>query len=71
VIGAVQLARCYGAEVTAVCGLINVEMVHSLGADRVIDYAREDIFKSGEKFDLLLGVNGNHLLTDYRRLLTS
>jgi NADPH:quinone reductase-like Zn-dependent oxidoreductase len=67
---AVQLARHYGAIVTAVCGPNNVELVRSLGADRVVDYLEEDIFKKGEVFDLILAVNGSQPLSVYRKTLT-
>lgn len=66
---AVQLAKYLGARVTAVCGANNVELVRSLGADRGVDYAREDVLRSGERFDLILGVNGNRSLLAYRRAL--
>jgi NADPH:quinone reductase-like Zn-dependent oxidoreductase len=67
---AVQLAKYYGTTVTGVCGTQNVELVRSLGADRVVDYTREDIITSGETFDLILGVNGYQPLNTYRRLLS-
>jgi len=66
---AVQLAKHFGAEVTAVCGTKNVELVRSLGADRVIDYTREDFAKSCERYDLLVAVNGNRSLPVYKRAL--
>lgn len=67
---AVQLAKYFGAEVTAVCSSNNADLVHSLGADLVIDYSKEDFTKSEMKYDLILGVNGNHRLTTYKRMLT-
>jgi NADPH:quinone reductase-like Zn-dependent oxidoreductase len=67
---AVQLAKILGAEVTAVCGAHNVELVKSLGADRVIDYSKETFVDKGEKYHLILGVNGSHSLFTYYLLLT-
>ncbi len=64
---AVQLAGALGARVTAVCGPHNVEMVSGLGAQRVLDYTREDFLDSGERYDLILVVNGSRPLSEYRR----
>ncbi len=67
---AVQLARYFGAEVTAVCSTGNVEMARALGAYHVIDYTQEDFTKSGRQYDLIVAVNGFHSIFDYRRALS-
>jgi len=66
---AVQLAKYFGAEVTAVCGPKNINIVRSIGADRVIDYSKEDFSIGGERYDLVLVVNGKESLFTYRRVM--
>ncbi|MEZ4865601.1 MAG: NAD(P)-dependent alcohol dehydrogenase [Caldilineaceae bacterium] len=66
---AVQIAKAFGAEVTAVCGPHNVEMVHTIGADQVIDYTQEDFTKPRRRYDLIAAVNGQQSMVNYRRAL--
>lgn len=66
---AIQLAKYFGAEVTAVCGEKNVQVAQSLGADYVIDYAKEDFAKSSKRYDLVIAVNGNRSSAAYMRAL--
>ena len=66
---AVQLAKYFGAEVTAVCSTRNLEQTSILGADNIIDYTQEDYTKSDKGYDLILAVNGNYSLFAYRRIL--
>ncbi|HEY6288468.1 MAG TPA: NAD(P)-dependent alcohol dehydrogenase, partial [Nitrospiraceae bacterium] len=66
---AVQIAKSFGAEVTAVCSTRNLDMARSIGADHVIDYTQEDFTKNGKRYDLILAVNGYHSISDYKRAL--
>jgi NADPH:quinone reductase-like Zn-dependent oxidoreductase len=67
---AVQIAKSFGAEVTAVCSTRNLDQARSLGADHVIDYTREDFTQNGQQYDLILAANGNRSLSAYKRALT-
>jgi NADPH:quinone reductase-like Zn-dependent oxidoreductase len=67
---AVQIAKSLGAEVTAVCGTHNVEIVRSLGADHVVDYTTTDFVDAGRRYDAILDNVGNRTLGDCRRVLT-
>jgi NADPH:quinone reductase-like Zn-dependent oxidoreductase len=66
---AVQIAKAFGAEVTAVCGPETAELARSLGADRVVDYSKENVARQDRCFDLILAVNGYRSIFEYRRML--
>lgn len=66
---AVQIAKAFGAEVTAVCSSKALDMALSLGADKVIDYTTEDFTKNANQYDVILDVAGNRSVRDYRRSL--
>jgi NADPH:quinone reductase-like Zn-dependent oxidoreductase len=66
---AVQIAAQMGAEVTGVCSAANLDTVQSLGATTVIDYAAKDFTASGDRYDVVLDVVGNHSLGDLRRCI--
>ena len=66
---AVQIAKSFGAEVTAVCSTKNVDTARSIGADHVIDYTREDFITNGQRYDLIIAANAHHSIFDYRRAL--
>ena len=65
-----QIAKALGAHITATCSAKNIEMARSLGADHVMDYARDDFTQMGEKYDLIVAVNGYRPLSAYQRALT-
>ena len=67
---AVQIAKSYGAEVTAVCSERNAEMVRSIGADHVINYKQENYTENGQQYDLIIDMIGNHSLSDNRKVLS-
>ena len=67
---AVQIAKSFGAEVTAVCSTGKVDTATSIGADHIIDYTREDFTKSGERYDLILAANARNSIFAYMRALT-
>jgi NADPH:quinone reductase-like Zn-dependent oxidoreductase len=66
---AVQIAKVFGAHVTGVCSTRNVEMVRSIGAERVFDYAKEDFTKSRQRYDVIFDLVNNHSLSACRRVL--
>lgn len=68
---AVQIAKAFGANVTGVCSTGNVEMVKSIGADRVIDYTKEDFFTGLDKYDAVVQTAGNYTLKQLRTALES
>jgi NADPH:quinone reductase-like Zn-dependent oxidoreductase len=67
---AVQIAKAYGAEVTGVCSTTKMGMVLAIGADRVVDYTREDFLDGEHRYDAILDIGGNSRLSDLRRALT-
>ncbi|MFO7573023.1 MAG: NAD(P)-dependent alcohol dehydrogenase [Gaiellaceae bacterium] len=66
---AVQIAKALGGEVTAVCSTHNVEIARSLGADRVVDYTREDVTRDETRYDVLVDIAGTRPFTQLRRIL--
>ncbi len=67
---AVQLAKAMGAVVTGVCSARNVELVRSLGADHVIDYARDDVLAGTARYDVVFDLVGNHSVGEFRQVMT-
>src|SRR5690349_9400283 len=66
---AVQIAKAFGAEVTAVCSTRNVDLVKSIGADHVIDYTKEDFTKTDHRYDMIYDLVGNHGFSERRKIL--
>ena len=66
---AIQLARQFGAQVTAVCSGRNAALVRSLGADQVIDYTRQDVTRGLQRYDLIIDTVGTHTISEFRRVL--
>ncbi len=68
---AVQIAKAFGTQVTAVCSTRNVDVVRSIGADHVLDYTKDDFARDGQRYDVILAANGDRSIWDYRRALTA
>jgi NADPH:quinone reductase-like Zn-dependent oxidoreductase len=68
---AVQLAKYYGAEVTGVCSTRNMNQTLAIGADHVMDYTKDDYLNGSNRYNLILGINGNYPLSAYKRCLTA
>lgn len=67
---AVQIAKSFGAEVTAVCSTRNADLLRSIGADHVVDYTVEDFASGGQRYDVVFDLVANRSLADLRRVLT-
>lgn len=67
---AVQIAKSFGAEVSAVCSTGKMDVVRSIGADHVIDYTQEDVTTAGKQYDLILDTAASHSIREYKRALT-
>jgi NADPH:quinone reductase-like Zn-dependent oxidoreductase len=67
---AVQIAKAFGAVVTAVCSTRNLASATAIGADHVIDYTQEDFTQNGRRYDIILAANGFHPISDYKRALS-
>lgn len=67
---AVQIAKSFGAEVTGVCSTRKLDILQSIGADICLDYTKDDFTKKTQRYDLILGVNGHHSISSYKRALS-
>ncbi|MFA9409019.1 MAG: NAD(P)-dependent alcohol dehydrogenase, partial [Candidatus Dadabacteria bacterium] len=67
---AVQLAKYYGADVSGVCSSLRMNYVKALGADKVIDYTKEDFTKNGQQYDRILDMQAHHSIFDCKRSLS-
>jgi NADPH:quinone reductase-like Zn-dependent oxidoreductase len=67
---AVQIAKAFGADVTAVCSTRNVDLVKSIGADHAVDYTKEDFTKTDQHYDMIYDLVGNHSFSERRQILT-
>lgn len=67
---AIQIAKSFGTEVTAVCSTSKMDTARAIGADHVIDYTQEDFTKNGQRYDLIIAANAHHSIYDYRRALS-
>jgi NADPH:quinone reductase-like Zn-dependent oxidoreductase len=66
----VQIAKAFGAEVTAISSLKNAETMRSIGADHFVDYTADDFTRSGQRYDLIMDIGGNRSMSDLRRAMT-
>ena len=66
---AIQIAKAFGAEVTAVCSTRNVDLVKSIGADHVIDYTKQDFAETDQRYDMIYDLVGNHGFSERRKIL--